>query len=147
MAADRDPTPNIRGRALFFCSLRVARALRCWHTDCFPIFVMAHPPISRCSLRSSCISHFALDNAADAVLWTDPGGAVLYANRSAARLLGKDVDELVGLQLSACAPDLASSVNVNAKQPFQSACVRADGLRIPVEVSVSSFEVDAQQCN
>jgi len=108
---------------------------------------MAHPPISRCSLRSSCISHFALDNAADAVLWTDPGGAVLYANRSAARLLGKDVDELVGLQLSACAPDLASSVNVNAKQPFQSACVRADGLRIPVEVSVSSFEVDAQQCH
>jgi len=103
--------------------------------------------IPECSLRSSCIVYFAMENASDAVLWSDKDGTLLYANQSAARLLEVPVEDILASNLSSLFPAIADHLNAPATQPFECVCMRPDGSEIAVEVSLSSFDVEGHSCH
>jgi len=46
------------------------------------------------------LTQFSVENALDAVLWTDPSGRFLYANEAACRLVGCSREELLSLTVS-----------------------------------------------
>lgn len=97
----------------------------------------------------------ASELAPDGVLIVDSSGQIVYANRSAHALAG--VDELVGTPIDNLVPTdvrarhgryRAAYNEAPSQRPMGSglelALLRADGVQIPVEVSLSPFEDDGQ---
>ncbi|MBV9086820.1 MAG: response regulator [Acidobacteriaceae bacterium] len=100
-----------------------------------------------CSMRESCIARFALDSGPDAILWADSHGALQYANRAAAQLLGRTLQELSTATLDSVLPDITERLKQGTKACAECVCLTADGREIAVEVSCSSFEVDGRSWN
>ncbi len=86
-----------------------------------------------------CLTQFAVDNAGDAALWTDQDGQFLYANQTAASLLGHSAEELLFLDLAKLAPALAERISSAADFPFtmELELQTRSGDTLPLEASVS----------
>ncbi|MBM3600889.1 MAG: response regulator [Alphaproteobacteria bacterium] len=87
-------------------------------------------------------SQFALENAAEAIVWFDPGGRVFQANRMAHTLLGYAEGDLVGRPAPAVVVGFDDKVwdivwnAVKARDrdtPGEQRFIRADGSDLPVE--------------
>lgn len=85
-----------------------------------------------------------LDTVDDAVLALGPDGSVVSANRSAARILGRSTDELVGASYTRLFPphrraDAAEAVEIartgGRVDHLETEMARADGMLVPVALS------------
>jgi PAS domain S-box-containing protein len=99
------------------------------------------------------LTQFALDNAADAVLWIGSDGRIEYVNRAAHRLLGYAPDALLRLHIwdidpAVCEADWPSIWNRvigRGDHSFEAVHVTSDGTRVPVEVSTSAVRFGGRE--
>ncbi len=95
-------------------------------------------------------TQFAVDRAADAILWTDDRQRFIYANNTACRSLGYTQEELLGLTIPDIAPlhdpDLFQTRLERLRQgdtiQYESLHRSKNGRECPVEVSLSYVEYD-----
>jgi rsbT co-antagonist protein RsbR len=93
------------------------------------------------------LTQFALDRAADMVLWHDQAGRVVYANEAACRTLGYTRDELLNMHV----PELDANFTLEAAKNLWKALEeqdfltletrhqRKDGSTFPVEVIINAM--------
>src|SRR5690606_5527652 len=93
------------------------------------------------------LSQFSIDHSTVGILWVNWDSHLRYANRAAERMLGYAGGELVDKPLSLLEPGLNMDrwLNLwkrvreqdNASRSFEIDCLRADGSRMPADVSLS----------
>jgi PAS domain S-box-containing protein len=93
------------------------------------------------------LSQFSIDNSTVGILWVNWDSHLRYANRAAERMLGYDAGELVDKPLGLLEPGLDMDRwlrlwkrvrEQDAGSPsFEIDCLRADGSRMPADVSLS----------
>ncbi|HET6283513.1 MAG TPA: PAS domain S-box protein [Polyangia bacterium] len=100
-------------------------------------------------------SRALLDILADPVIASDDGGAILYANPAAGRLLGCDADDLVGKPLTSLMPArfhsahnagfrrfMSTGESTIMGRPIRVPVVHGDGGEIEVELTLSALPDD-----
>ncbi|UCJ18265.1 PAS domain S-box protein [Pseudomonas sp. MM211] len=103
--------------------------------------------VARDALR---LSQFSIDNSTVGILWVNWDSHVRYANRAAEAMLGCRSGGLVDRPLSDFEPSLSMDRWLNLwrlarsgdERPpsFETECLRADGSRLPVDVSLSFLQ-------
>ncbi|UQY32721.1 PAS domain S-box protein [Pseudomonas fulva] len=103
--------------------------------------------IARDALR---LSQFSIDNSTVGILWVNWDSHVRYANHAAEAMLGYRSGALVDRPLRDFEPDMSMDRWLNLwrlarkgdERPprFESECLRADGSRLPVDVSLSFLQ-------
>jgi PAS domain S-box-containing protein len=101
------------------------------------------------------IAQFLVDHTADAVLWFQPDGSVLYANESACRSLGYSHDELLCMKVQDLDPDFGADAWLAHRQALKEAgslrlesrCRRKDGFTFPVEIRADYAKLDGREWN
>ena len=93
------------------------------------------------------LSQFSIDHSTVGILWVNWDSHLRYANRAAERMLGYASGELVDKPLSQLEPDLHMDRWLNlwkrvreqdeGSPSFEVDCLRADGSRMPADVSLS----------
>jgi PAS domain S-box-containing protein len=90
------------------------------------------------------LTQFAVDNAADGILWLDPTGKVLYANDSICRSLGYSRAELLSMTVFQFDPDLTPEywqtnweAGKSGAMTFEARNRRKDGTVFPVRITAS----------
>jgi diguanylate cyclase (GGDEF)-like protein/PAS domain S-box-containing protein len=102
--------------------------------------------------RALRLTQFAIDHAHSAVFQGDPGGALLYANDSASRLLGYRRETLLGMPIhkfntrvtEAGWPEVWNKLKTKGSLQFESIYRRFDGSEIPVGISANYIEYDGE---
>ncbi len=92
-------------------------------------------------------TQFAMDRAADSILWVDFEGHIIYANEAACLSMGYTVDELLNLTVFDIDPDFPRAewerhkqeVRRHGRMTFESHHRTKDGRIIPVEISTNHF--------
>jgi PAS domain S-box-containing protein len=100
-----------------------------------------------------------LQAAPDGILVTDRSGRIVLANEQLEQMLGYSSGELVGQLLEVLVPEyirpkhaaLREGYNATAKRRpmgtgLELVASRQDGTTLPVEISLSPFEIDGQTC-
>lgn len=90
------------------------------------------------------LTQFAVDHAADAVIWTDAAHRLVYVNDAACAMLGGSRDQLVGVDLAtivqeANAADMLGRVRESGSITFEYQLRRRDGSVLPVEVTANAL--------
>lgn len=103
--------------------------------------------IARDALR---LSQFSIDNSTVGILWVNWDSHVRYANHAAEAMLGCHSGGLVDRPLRDFEPDMSMDRWLNlwrlarkgdeGPPSFETECVRADGSRLPVDVSLSFLQ-------
>ncbi|MBD9399521.1 PAS domain S-box protein [Pseudomonas sp. PDM11] len=103
--------------------------------------------IARDALR---LSQFSIDNSTVGILWVNWDSHVRYANQAAEAMLGYRSGALVDRPLSDFEPELSMDrwlelwrlARKGDERPpsFETECLRADGSRLPVDVSLSFLQ-------
>ncbi|MER0043870.1 transporter substrate-binding domain-containing protein [Pseudomonas sp. MGal98] len=103
--------------------------------------------IARDALR---LSQFSIDNSTVGILWVNWDSHVRYANHAAEAMLGCPGGGLVDRPLRDFAPDMSMDRWLNlwrlarkgdeGPPSFETECLRADGSRLPVDVSLSFLQ-------
>ena len=98
------------------------------------------------------LTQFAVDNAADGILWLDSTGKVLYANQSICRSLGYAMDELLSMSVPDFDPYLteerwqaAWEAGKSGPLTFETYNRRKDGTIYPVRVTSSQATFRGQE--
>ncbi len=95
-----------------------------------------------------------MDNAIDAIFVNSPDGVVVDCNKAADRLLGRPRSEIIGLSVSECvAPEergkvgraVTATLSEGSVTGLETLSMRADGTRVPVEVSASVVDVEGER--
>ena len=90
------------------------------------------------------VTHFTLANAAEGIIWVDPSGIIVEANRMAATIGGREPGALHGHHVSEFIPDLAAdkfrAVWDLVKEglrgvPLERSFNRADGSVVPIDTT------------
>ncbi|WP_206043874.1 adenylate/guanylate cyclase domain-containing protein [Geitlerinema sp. P-1104] len=118
-------------------------------------FVMLIEDISEGKLSRDALqlTQFAIDAAADIVLWILPSGQFAYANEAAAWALGYDADMLLGRSFQDIAPDFATadwdefwqSMQQQRSFAFETRLQRGNGEIFPVDLTVNGIEFNHHQ--
>ena len=93
-------------------------------------------------------TQFAVDHAADGILWADDSTRLVYANEAACRLLGYANEELLTLSISDIAPchdparfqQRINQIKQGTAATYESIHRRKDGTEFPIEASVTYLE-------
>ncbi|HKU25142.1 MAG TPA: PAS domain S-box protein, partial [Candidatus Sulfotelmatobacter sp.] len=99
------------------------------------------------------LAKFALENAADSVLWVDPHAHILYANEAACRVLGHSRQELTCLSMTDVDPSLPrekwqafwEELKTRGSMTFESQPKNKEGEPVTIEVMATHFEFDGQE--
>ena len=101
------------------------------------------------------LSQFSIDNSTVGILWVNWDSHVRYANLAAERMLGYGRDALVDMPLVQLEPALSMDRWLTlwrqargSQEPlpgFEIDCQRADGSRLPVDVSLSFLRFDQSE--
>ena len=99
------------------------------------------------------MTQYAMDNAADAVLWIRPGGGVAYINRAGCELLDLSRAEVVGKhvrELDASLEDgdwvrMLRQIAVAHRLQYEGQLRTRSGRMVPAEVSVTNVEFDGER--
>ncbi|PPD57619.1 PAS domain-containing sensor histidine kinase [Dehalogenimonas etheniformans] len=91
------------------------------------------------------LTRFAVENAPESILWLSEGGAILYANGAACRMLGYNVGQLMSHNISDIDTSrsrrewlrLLKELKQSGSMVWQSEYRRQDGHVIPVEVLIN----------
>ncbi|MCC6140307.1 MAG: PAS domain S-box protein [Nitrospira sp.] len=94
------------------------------------------------------LTQFAVDRAADGVLWADTSTRFVYANHEACRSLGYTQEELLTLRIADIAPRhdpeqfqcRMGALKQGGAATYKSVHRRKDGTEFPIEVSVTYLE-------
>ena len=96
------------------------------------------------------LTQFSIDSAADAIFWIETGAGVVYANKSASRLLGYSLEELLSMKIYDL--DLHMSPgrwrkHVERLRLVKSFCLESHhydktGRKIPVEITCNHLEFE-----
>ncbi len=90
------------------------------------------------------VTYFTLENAAEGIIWVDPAGIVVEANRMAATIGGREVGTLHGHHICEFIPDLAPAkfpalwdlVKAGRRGvPLERSFVRIDGSVVPIDTT------------
>lgn len=89
-------------------------------------------------------TQFAVDHAADAVIWTDAARRLVYINDAACNLLGCSREQIVGRDFTAVTQDekaarLLSTVQGPGSITFESQLRRRDHSTLPVEITANAL--------
>ncbi|MDJ0944607.1 MAG: ATP-binding protein [Kiloniellales bacterium] len=103
--------------------------------------------------RTTQLPRLALEDAAVAVLWIDPAGRLLYANRRACESLGYDRDELLSKTIHDLDPTLGAerwqarwqSLTDQGSLRFEANHRRRDGTILPVEIGANLVDPGGQR--
>ncbi len=95
-----------------------------------------------------------IETASDAIYLIDEQGQIVRANSAAAKMLGRDINEMATLTLERIDPNFSltdflafwRSVPDNEPLIFESSHVRTDGSLVPVEISGAKFTVNERTC-
>ncbi|UCJ11016.1 MAG: PAS domain S-box protein [Phormidium sp. PBR-2020] len=119
---------------------------------CFVVLIedISEGKLSRDALQ---LTQFAIDAAADIVLWILPSGQFAYANEAAARALGYDTQMLLGRSFQDIAPDFATanwdefwqSMQQQRSFAFETRLQRGNGEIFPVDLTVNGIEFNHHQ--
>jgi PAS domain S-box-containing protein len=110
----------------------------------------AHAAALRHSEKRLRFAQFALDHAADMVLWIDCDGLILYANEAAERQYGAGEAPLAGCLVERIDPHFPAALwrrylaRLKQRQQirFETTNLTADGHRYPAEVSANYVDFD-----
>nr|WP_298144670.1 sensor histidine kinase [uncultured Pseudomonas sp.] len=101
------------------------------------------------------LTQFSIDHSTVGILWVNWDSHVRYANHAAEAMLGYAVGALVEQPLQALEPSLNMDRWLNlwrlaragheAMPSFETDCLRADGGRLPVDVSLSFLRFDREE--
>lgn len=101
------------------------------------------------------LSQFSIDHSTVGILWVNWDSHVRYANLAAERMLGYAVGALVDLPLARLEPSLnmdrwlslwrQARGSGEAMPGFEIDCQRADGSRLPVDISLSFLRFDQSE--
>ncbi len=101
------------------------------------------------------LTQFSIDHSTLGILWVNWDSHVRYANRAAEMMLGYDPGALVEQPLQALEPNLnmdrwlslwkSARAGNEARPSFETDCLRADGGRLPVDVSLSFLRFDREE--
>lgn len=105
--------------------------------------------------RALRLTQFSIDHSTVGILWVNWDSHVRYANHAAEAMLGYAVGALVEQPLQALEPSLNMDRWLNlwklaragheAMPSFETDCLRADGGRLPVDVSLSFLRFDREE--
>ncbi|USR90780.1 PAS domain S-box protein [Phormidium yuhuli AB48] len=119
---------------------------------CFMVLIedISEGKLSRDALQ---LTQFAIDAAADIVLWILPSGQFAYANEAAARALGYETQQLLGRSFQEIAPDFATanwdefwqSMQQQRSFAFETRLQRGNGEIFPVDLTVNGIEFNHHQ--
>jgi PAS domain S-box-containing protein len=99
--------------------------------------------LQHCPRRETCLTKFAVENAADAALWMDAAGTLLYVNQAACSLLGYGKEELLRAHASQISSELQARLDSHCDtERFEATCFSLDNREITVEISLARFAVD-----
>ncbi|MGE0081887.1 MAG: PAS domain S-box protein [Thiohalomonadaceae bacterium] len=89
-------------------------------------------------------TQFAVDHAADAVIWTDAARRLVYVNEAACGLLGCSRDQIVGADFAAIMQDAKAAGMLSAARgsgsiTFESQLRRRDRSTLPVEITANAL--------
>ena len=96
---------------------------------------------------------FALENAADSVLWADRQARILYANETACRVLGRSRQELTSLSIPDVDPlfprekwqEFWKELKTHRSITFETQPKNKDGRVVAIEVMATYLEFDGQE--
>lgn len=99
-------------------------------------------------------TQFSVDQASDAMFRVDPDSRLNYVNATTSRSLGYPEGELLGKSLLDIVPTIREigwetfwdSLRSESPQTFDAKGLTRDGVRIPIELTVSYFEFDGKGC-
>jgi PAS domain S-box-containing protein len=99
------------------------------------------------------LTHFALENAADSVLWVDRQARILFANEAACRALGRSRQELTSLSVSDIDPffpgekwqDFWEDLKTRRSITFEAQPRNKEGRVLAIEVMATYLEFDGQE--
>jgi PAS domain S-box-containing protein len=102
------------------------------------------------------MTQFAMDYAADSIVWVDENATIVYVNDAMSKSLGYDSAELIGKKIFEIAPDFSVNNVENHKAElkregrlvFESRLIKKDSSIIPVEISTNytNFEGSFRAC-
>ncbi|WP_414705415.1 PAS domain-containing sensor histidine kinase [Pseudomonas sp.] len=114
--------------------------------------VLSQREVAEQALR---LSQFSIDHSTVGILWVNWDSHVRYANLAAERMLGYAVGALVDLPLARLEPSLSmdrwlslwrqARGSDEAMPGFEIDCQRADGSRLPVDISLSFLRFDQSE--
>lgn len=99
------------------------------------------------------LTQFAIDSAADAVLWILPSGQFAYVNEAACRRLGYERSQLLERRFKQIAPDFEQtdwpgfweSLRQQQSFTFETRLQHRDGEIFPVDLTLNSIEFNRRQ--
>lgn len=99
------------------------------------------------------LTKFALENAADSVLWVDRQARILYANEAACRVLGRSRQELTSLLISDIDPNFPrenwqgfwQELKMRGSITFETQPTNKEGRVFTIEVMATYLEFDGQE--
>jgi PAS domain S-box-containing protein len=101
------------------------------------------------------LTQFSIDHAVDAIYWVGPDARFIYANETAARILGYSHEELCTMSVYDIDPDLPKDgwpqhwreLKQRGSFTFKSRHKTKDGIIFPVEISVNFIEFAGKEYN
>src|SRR5437016_2222286 len=84
------------------------------------------------------------ETAIDAIVTIDQDGEILFVNRSAERIFGYAVEEMLGCCLTLLAPGYSLNQDGASRQPQEVTGRHKDGHQIPLEVAFGEFTQGSQ---
>ena len=99
------------------------------------------------------LSQFSVENADDAVFWMNSAGMVVYANKSACRLTGYPIPELIGMHVSAFNQMYLTwnwrfrwdEIRIRGRTRYDAAFITKNGEKLNVVVAANFLNADDEQ--
>ena len=102
------------------------------------------------SEKQRAIAKFSVENAADAVLWLNAQGIIVYANKSASHLTGYPLCELIGLSISVINPQYLTwnwqsrweEIRIRGSSRYENTYVTKNGEKLNVSINANYLAND-----